>query len=107
MVVAACARYGDAEDCLGNHIDLVISEGDLLVVGISHSETVRHHAQVGGADGRLIEAELLVDARFFKQVTREVLVDELIIGNIGVDRTYDVVAVLGRVGDVRIALATM
>ena len=105
--MTARTRHGDSKDGFGNYIDLIVSEGDLFVVSIGNTKAMRHHAKVGGTDGRLIEAELLVDARFFKQVTGEVLVDELIIGNVGVDRAYDVVAILRRVGDVRIALATI
>ena len=107
VIMAARAGNRDAENSLGNHIDLVVSESDLLVVSVGDTEAVRHHAQVRRADSGFVEVELLVNTRLFDEVAGEMFADELIVGDVGIDCSDNVVAVLRRVGNVWVALAAV
>ena len=54
---------------LGNHVDLIIRETDLLSQSIRQRESVEHHAQVRGPNRGLIQSKTRVDPRSLKQIT--------------------------------------
>ena len=57
------------------------------------------------ANGRLVEAKFLVESWLDQQVTGYVLAQQLIIGDISIQRTDEIVAVLVGMRDARITLA--
>ena len=107
MIVASGAGNGQSHGGLGEGIDLVVGEGDLFLVGIGHSEAVRDHTEVPGADGGFIEAEIIVDAGRFEEVAGEVFEEELVVGDVGVEGADDVVTILRSIGNGGIPFAAV
>ena len=108
-LVVVAARAGDrlAEEGLAEHVDLVVDEPDLLLERLGRQVAVEDEAVVRGADHGLVDAARCVDARRLQQVARDVLSDQLVVGNVLVERADQVVAVLIRVGDRRVAFGAV
>ncbi len=107
VVVAAGTRDGLREEGLAEDVDLVVNEADLLVERVGGSETVEDEAEVSGADRGLVNAKLVVHARRREQVARHVFAHKLVVGNVVVEGTNQVVAVAVRVGNGRVVLGAV
>jgi len=108
-LVVVAARAGDrlAEEGLAEHVDLVVDEPDLLLERLGRQVAVEDEAVVRGADHGLVDAARCVDARRLQQVARDVLADQLVVGHVLVERADQVVAILIRVGDRRVAFGAV
>ena len=63
MVVAAGAGDRESEEGLRDDVDLVVDVADLLIDRVDRLEAVLDHAEVAGAEGRLIELFRCIEAR--------------------------------------------
>ena len=107
VVVAAGAGDGHPQERLGDDVDLVLGEADLLVQGVGGAETVQDEAVLGDADRRLVDPEFGVHPRLLEQVAGQVFADQLVHGDVRVQRPDQVVAVTPGVGDRRVAFAAV
>ena len=75
------------------HIDLILDDLNLIIERIDGNVSVLDHPQIPRAQHRFIEPGGRVDARIFEQVPRQILAKHLVVGNAGVERANQVVAV--------------
>ena len=105
VVVTAGTGDGEALEGFGDGVDLVVGEGDHFVQGIDGREAVEDHAELADADGAFIEA--VVDAWFGEEVTGDGFLNELRVGDVGVEGADEVVAVAVGVGDGGVAFGAV
>ena len=107
VVVAARARDGETLKRLGNHVDLVVRPLDPVLQRIHRLEPMLHHAEVSRSQEGLVDAQCRVHSGGGEQVACQMLPDQLVVGDVGIQGPNQVVAVTPRVGRVRIAFAAM
>ena len=107
MIVAAGAGGGEPEERLGIDIDLVLDHLHLVVEGIDRYEAELHHPQMRRANRRFIEPLGGVPTRIGEKVAGDLLAHELVVGEIGVERPNEVVAVAPRIGKLGVSLAAV
>ena len=96
VVVAAGAGDGQAQEGLGEDVDLVVDAVRLVLADVDRRMRPLAEEEEAGAEDRLVEALGRVPARPVEQVAGDVLDDELVVGHVGVERADHVVAVAPR-----------
>src|SRR6185437_2094908 len=107
VVVAAGAGHRQAQKRLANDVDLVVGERHLLVERVGGGVTMLYHPKMGRAQGRLVDAELAVDPRVGQQIAGQVLANESIVGDVGIESANEIVAVAPSMGNGRVAFAAV
>ena len=107
MVVAAGAGDRESEEGLRDDVDLVVDVADLLIDRVDRLVAVFDHAEVAGAEGRLIELFRFIEARGLQQIAGELFADELVVGDVGIEGADEVIAVAPSLRDGWIAFAAM
>ena len=105
VVVAPGAGHRQSLECLREDVDLVVRPLDPVLPGIHRLEAVFDHPVVARAEERFVQALRLVVAGALQQVAGQVLPNQLVVGNVGVQGADQVIAVAPRLGQIRIALA--
>ena len=104
VVVTARTRNREAKERLGHHVDLVLGRPHKFVERIGRREALQHKTIMRRADGRLVQAKLLVEPRPGQQITGDVLSQQLVVRHVFVQRANEVIPVLVGVRDSRVTL---
>ena len=107
VIMAAGAGDGETEEGFCYDIDLVIGEADEFVEGIGGSEPVVDHAKVAETEDGFVEIRGGIYPGGVEEVAGEVFADELIVGDVSVEGTNDVIPVAPSVGDGRVTFAAV
>ena len=102
MIVAASAGDSHRQEGFGKHIDLVIEPVGLVAANVHRRMLGFAEEPKTGAEDRLVEFLLGMQARCGQQVAGDVLHRELIERHIGIECPYDVVPVAIRLGKLEI-----
>ena len=93
MIVAACTRDGNAQKCLAENIDHVVESIRLVLAGIDRRVNPFPQMPKSRPQNRLVPTESRMHPRRLQQISRQMLDEELIIRNIGIQRPNDIVAI--------------
>ncbi len=104
VVVAAGTRQREAQKRLGDHIDLVVDPPHLLFANVNGGMSSLPEEVKPGPQDRLVEALNRVPARRLEQVSGDLLGQEPVVRQVGVEGANDVIAVAKRVHDVVVEL---
>ena len=104
MIVAPRARHRQAEKGFGKRVDLVVDKPHLLIEGVGGAIAVKHHAEVRRADRRFIHRAFGIEPGRWQEIARHVLAQQLIKGNVGIERPDQIIAIVRRSHDLRIPL---
>ena len=104
MVVATGTGDGQAQERLGHHVEPVVHPVGLVLANIDRRVDLLAQEPETRAQDRLIGTCFRIEARVLQQVAREMLGDELVVGNVLVQGPDDVIAILPRVRDRRVEL---
>ncbi len=107
VVVATGAGNRQPQERLADDIDLVVDVADLFIEGIDRLVAVLDKAEVAGAEGGFVQVFAGIEPRLGEEVARDLLADELVIRDIGVEGADEVVAVPPRLGNAGITFAAM
>ena len=107
VVVTARAGNRQALESLREDVDLIVRPLDPVFERIDGLVAVFDHPHMGGADDGLIDPQLFIPAGGIEQVARKVLANQLVIGNIIVERPHEIVAVAPSERHIGIAFAAM
>ena len=107
MVVAAGAGDRESEEGLRDDVDLVVHVTDLLIDRVDRLVAVFDHAEVAGAEGRLVELFFGVEPWLLQQVAGELFADELVVRDVGIEGPDQVVAVAPGLRDGGVAFAAV
>ena len=105
VVVTAGAGDGEPKEGLGDDVNLVVHVLDLFVGRIQRLETMFNQTEVTGSNDGFVDAFFGVHSRLFQEVARELLAHELVVGDVGIERADEVVAITPRLNDLWIAFA--
>ena len=106
MVVAAGTAQGQPEKRLAEGVDAVVHPVGLVLRDVDRPMHRLAQKPESGADDRFIRAGLRIDPWPFDEIARDLFTDELVVGQVGVERLYNPVAILPRVGDPIIELVS-
>ena len=104
VVVTARTRNREAKKCLRHDVDLIFGCSHQFVERIRWSEALQHKTIMRRADGRLVQAKLLVEPRPGQQITGDVLSQQLVVRHVFVQRANEIIPVLVGVRDTRVTL---
>ena len=107
VVVAAGAGDREPEEGLADHVDLVVDVTHLFVDRVHGLVAVLDHAEMPGAEGGLVELFRGVEARGVQQVTGQLLTDELVVRDVRIEGSDEIVAVAPGLRDGRVAFAAV
>ena len=79
----------------------------MLIQSVRRSETVQDKPKVGRPNCRLVQTQFLVQTWSRQQVARQVFPDQLVIGNIRIQGSNQVVPVSVGIGNIGVALTAM
>src|SRR5262249_17732299 len=104
VIVTAGAGYGQAEEGLGHHVDLIVDAADLFLTNVHRRMDALAQVEEPGREDRLVESLDGVPARVIEQITGEVLDQESVVGEVRIERADDVIAIAVGVRDVVVEL---
>ena len=107
VIVTAGAGDGQSLESFRYGIDLIVGETDPLIERIGRGKSVKYHPKVCRSDGAFVDSQFGIDSRILLEISGDVFADQLIVGDIEVQRTNEIVPILPGVGDRRVALAAM
>ena len=107
MVVTTSTGRRQSEKRLGININLVVDDFHLIVECVDRHESQFDHSQVRRPDRRLVEVVVGIPPRLRQQVSREMFTHQLVVGHIGIEGPYQIVAIQVRIRQLRIALAAV
>ena len=99
VVVTPRAAHRHAQERLAHHVDLVRDALRLVAAHVDRAVRALAQEPEAGADDRFVVALRRVAARGLDKIAGDMLDDELVVGDVGVERANDVVAILPRVAD--------
>ena len=105
VVVTARTRHGQTEERLADHVDLVLRCSHQFIERVCGREALQHEPIMRRADGRLVQPQLGIQPRLLQQVARDVFTQQLVVRHIGVECANEVIPVLVRKRNARVALA--
>ena len=94
----------EAQEGLGDHIDLVVDPPHLVLADVHRRMRSLAEEIKTAAEDRLVVPVCQVSPGLIKQVARNLFHHEPVVGQVGVERTDDVVAIAKRIGDVVVEL---
>ena len=104
VVVAPRAAHRQPEEGLGEHVDLVGDTIGFITSDIDGRVRRLHQVPESGALDRLVREQEGLDARLLDEISRDVLRDQAVVGNVRIDRPDDVVPVAVGLGDGKVLL---
>ena len=104
VVVTTRARHGQTKERLADHVDLVLGRSHQFIERVCGREALQHEPVMRRADGRLVQPQLVIQPRLLQQVARDVFTQQLIVRHIGVERANEIIPVLIREWNARVAL---
>ena len=107
MVVTTSTGRRQSEKRLGININLVVDDFHLIVECVDRHKAQFDHSQVRRPDRRLVEVVVGIPPRLRQQVSREMFTHQLVVGHIGIEGPYQIVAIQVRIRQLRIALAAV
>ena len=105
VVVTARTRHGQTEERLADHVDLVLRSSHQFIERVCGREALQHEPIMRRADGRLVQPQLGIQPRLLQQVARDVFTQQLVVRHIGVECANEIIPVLVRERNARVALA--
>ena len=94
VVVTACASESDAEERLAHHVDLVVDASCLIALDIDGSVSGFAQKPKACSNDGFVETRIWVKPRGGQQVARQMLPNELIVGNVRVEGPDQIIAIL-------------
>ena len=104
MVVAAGTGDRQPQEGLGDDVDLVVDPVGLVLADVDRRVGASPRNQNPVAEDRLVKAVDADAGEAVEQVAGDLLDDELVVRQVGVEGPNDVVAISKRVGDVVVEL---
>ena len=105
VVVTARTRHGQTEERLADHVDLVLRCSHQFIERVCGREALQHKPIMRRADGRLVQPQLGIQPRLLQQVARDVFTQQLVVRHIGVECANEIIPVLVRKRNARVAFA--
>ena len=99
MVVAAGTAHGQPEKRLAKGVDAVIHPVGLVLRNVDRPMQRLAKKPESRADDRLVRAGLRIDAWPLHEIAGNLLADELVVGQVVVERLHDPVAILPGIGN--------
>ena len=106
VVVAAGTAHGQPEKRLAEGVDAVVHPVGLVLRNVDRPMHRLAQKPESRADDRLVRAGLRIDPWPFDEIAGNLLADELVVGQVVVERLHDPVAILPGVGDPIIELVS-
>ena len=79
-------------------VDLIIRKPHLFIQGVGRSKAVKHHAPVNRSENRFVESLLFMEARFFQEIARDMLGKKLVVSDVLIQSSNQVVPIVVGIG---------